>query len=290
MRLIITDSGLGGLSICAGLMRYLKNNPSDRQFDIKYINAVPATHDGYNTMNSREEKISIFDQFLHSVSKRYQPDKIYIACNSLSVIVNETSFYNENRYPVDGIVSTGIDQILINRSNNHETGTIILATETTINEGTYERLLLAAGMDRSMIASQSCPNLANTISNNPEGDRVKKLIEKYLIQAFRKFDQSHSSYLVYLGCTHYGYRTDIFIQVLEELNLSYKIINPNQYAIQKLVDMPSESVSTSEPKVEFISQYQVPENEIKTLNNFLSPISEETASALLNQIVIPDLF
>ncbi len=65
MNLVITDSGLGGLSVCAQLMSLLKESagsgnsvyPADR-LKISYINAVPSNERGYNSMSGKAEQLT----------------------------------------------------------------------------------------------------------------------------------------------------------------------------------------------------------------------------------------
>ena len=58
MNLVITDSGLGGLSVFAQLMRFLKDRASSGNsanlvdnLNITYVNAVPSNERGYNSMS-----------------------------------------------------------------------------------------------------------------------------------------------------------------------------------------------------------------------------------------------
>ena len=76
MNLVITDSGLGGLSVCAQLMALLKERASFRNpanhvdgLKISYINAVPANERGYNSMLGKTEQISTFEKILLNTKK-----------------------------------------------------------------------------------------------------------------------------------------------------------------------------------------------------------------------------
>ncbi|GIT04036.1 MAG: hypothetical protein CM1200mP28_12950 [Deltaproteobacteria bacterium] len=51
---------------------------------------------------------------------------------------------------------------------------IIMATPTTVNNNSFQRELLNNGIAKNQIVAQSCPNLANEISNDPEGSKVGK--------------------------------------------------------------------------------------------------------------------
>jgi len=76
MNLVITDSGLGGLSVCAKLMALLKENAGSGNsanpvdgLKISYINAVPANERGYNSMSGKAEQISTFEKILRNTKK-----------------------------------------------------------------------------------------------------------------------------------------------------------------------------------------------------------------------------
>ena len=73
MKLVITDSGLGGLSVCAKLLQLLSdppgenypNNPAD-DLQITYINAVPSNNRGYNSMSGKAEQLKTFEIILRT--------------------------------------------------------------------------------------------------------------------------------------------------------------------------------------------------------------------------------
>lgn len=293
MRLIITDSGLGGLSVCAYLIKHLRTLPQSENYDIKYINAVPEDNYGYNLMASRDEKVITFNHFLTSVNKIYDPDAIFIACNSLSVIFSATTFAKQNNTTVHGIVETGVEMLLKAYTKQLHTGIIIMASDTTVEEQTYSRRLMDSKIPGDHIVSQACTNLANTISNDPDGKIVKEMIRLNVDEALNKFYSPMNHYLVYLGCTHYGYRRNIFNEILCKYDISFELIIPNEYVLPKLINMEKikgENTNTGEISLEFITRYPIPVREINSLTGFLSPISPETACALQNYVLIKDLF
>ncbi|MBT4713599.1 MAG: hypothetical protein HOB84_02360, partial [Candidatus Marinimicrobia bacterium] len=61
MRWMITDSGLGGLSVCAGLEKALSLNDKGRGIELLYVNATPDDRIGYNSLNTQQERIDLFD-------------------------------------------------------------------------------------------------------------------------------------------------------------------------------------------------------------------------------------
>ncbi len=94
MHLVITDSGLGGLSVCAKLMFLLKeagfteSNCYGINLRITYINASPSNDLGYNDMSDLVEQNYTFKKILKNIEKKYSPDLIFIACGTLSGLLN----------------------------------------------------------------------------------------------------------------------------------------------------------------------------------------------------------
>lgn len=292
MKILLTDSGLGGLSICANIIQNIKRMdafPYDT-IEIKYVNAVPKMYDGFNLIKPYSKQVSMFNQFLNNVSNKYSPDSIFIVCNSLSAIYPKTEFKKTSSLNVEGIIQVGID--LLNKEHNTHDGIIILGAETTIKENIYQKELVKLGIPVENIISQVCPNLANTISNDETGEQVYKLIDKYLSKALSKMHDSIEKILVYLGCTHFGYRKDLFEKYLKEKGIRYFIINPNESFFKRIIPKESNSskYDVTEPSVGFISHYPIPNQEIQTIANFLKDISPETVFALQNYTVDDELY
>jgi glutamate racemase len=293
MKIILTDSGLGGLSICANVVKKIKSISTNNDIEILYINAVPRTRDGFNVISSIDEQVKMFNNFLNNISNLYKPHAIYVACNSLSALLHKTEFYRSKYISISGIKDIGVAYIVSSFKKNSNSKIIILGAETTIRENIYHRELNRKGIPEDRIISQSCPELANTISNDPKGDKVYELIEKYLFKTLKKINSSTDKIIVYLGCTHYGYRTELFKKYLDKNGINYMLINPNiKYSKLIISNMQIEEskVSNIEPKVSFITHYPIPQNEINTLTQYLNNISLETVRAFQNFIVEDSLY
>ncbi|MCA9735964.1 aspartate/glutamate racemase family protein, partial [candidate division KSB1 bacterium] len=201
MHLLITDSGVGGLSVCAYIERFLRTHHIDEPVELTYVNASPENDFGYNAMSSREEKVANFDRFLHIVEQTYEPDMIYIACNTLSVLFSDTGFSQNQSVPVRGIVETGVNRLLYELQQVRGATTIIFGTVTTIAEQTYLKRLQKEGIDGSRIISQACPSLADTISEDREGSLAWNKIIAYVGEAVDNSQEKCDHYLAYLACT-----------------------------------------------------------------------------------------
>ncbi len=97
MHVLITDSGVGGLSVCAYAERFVRTHGFREPVRLTFANAAPENDYGYNSMPSRAEKLRTFDRFLRNVTQRFAPDSIYVACNTLSVLLPDTPYFATRR-------------------------------------------------------------------------------------------------------------------------------------------------------------------------------------------------
>ncbi|HET7711822.1 MAG TPA: hypothetical protein VFL80_07820, partial [Thermoanaerobaculia bacterium] len=186
MHILITDSGVGGLSVVAYAERYVRSEGSTEPVRLTFANAAPENDYGYNSMPSREAKIETFDRFLRNVTERFTPDSIYVACNTLSVLLPDTPYFAEAPVPVKGIVETGVHLLVAELEADPRAMAIIFGTQTTIDAGTYPRRLEEEGIAPSRIISQACPGLADTISEDREGTKTRAEIARWVGEAVEK--------------------------------------------------------------------------------------------------------
>lgn len=289
MRWMITDSGLGGLSVCAGLEKALSLNDKGNGIELLYVNATPDDRIGYNSLKSQQERIDLFDNFLKAVYSRYTPDEIAIACNTLSVIYDETDFAAQARVDVKGIVDAGVSLCNASLAGHPDHKLIIFATETTTEADTYPRLI---STDSSVVSAQECPELAHSISNDASGEACKTLLKNYVSEALERFDSKPYSVFAFLGCTHYGYQAEIFKNLLDEQGCASQILNPNDLLVEQLVSIRPVNISLEDSplSIRFVSRYAIPQTEIDSMESYLKDSAPLTLAALNNQIVVPDLF
>ncbi|MBW3671879.1 MAG: hypothetical protein KY432_09435, partial [Acidobacteria bacterium] len=156
MHVLISDSGVGGLSVCAYAERFLRTGAcADDPVRLTFANAAPENDYGYNAMSSREEKLSTFDRFLRNVTERYAPDSIYVACNTLSVLLPDVPFVRTARMPVRGILETAIDQLIRRFQSDSDKMIVIFGTPTTIEAGTGAAALASTAIVRTASFSKA---------------------------------------------------------------------------------------------------------------------------------------
>jgi glutamate racemase len=288
MHILITDSGVGGLSVVAYAERFVRTHGFREPVRLTFANAAPENDYGYNSMPTREEKLQTFDRFLRNVTRRFAPDSIYVACNTLSVLLPDTPYVAEAAIPVKGIVETGVGLVLNALEADPASAAIIFGTQTTIDAGTYPRLLQERGVRASRIISQACPGLADTISEDREGSRTASEIRHWVRTALAKTQCPGAPFVACLACTHYGYRREHFSAAFEEDGVTAKVVNPNESAVDDLFG--TASGEHHEVEVEFVTRYAIPEATVEALTFFLNDISPRTVAAMRKFVHLPDLF
>lgn len=235
MHILITDSGVGGLSVCAYLERHLRTHGTAEPVRLTFVNASPSNEAGYNAMGSRQEKLDYFDRFLQRVSDKYSPNLIYVACNTLSVLLADTGFARSATIPVRGIVDAGGERLLRELQQSPSVHAVIFATVTTIAEQAYPKLLQQHGIAPGRIISQACPNLADVISEDRQGALAQERIDHFVQAALGQTVGTAQACLAYMGCTHYGYRKVLFQSAFEKLGVAVKVLNPNELVLDDLL-------------------------------------------------------
>jgi glutamate racemase len=289
MHILITDSGVGGLSVVAYAERFVRMHGLGEPVRLTFANAAPANDYGYNSMPSREEKLATFDRFLRNVTERFAPDSIYVACNTLSVLLPDAPYFENAPIPVKGIVETGAGLLLRALEMDPRSVAMIFGTQTTIDAGTYPRLLAERGVEPSRIVSQACPGLADTISEDREGTKTRAEIRGWVGAAIAKMQHAGTPVVACLACTHYGYRKDLFAAAFAEAGIDAMVVNPNECAVDDIFGQQPEGPNHN-AEVMFVTRYAIPDATVEALTYFLSEISPRTVAAMQDFEHLPELF
>ena len=289
MHILITDSGVGGLSVVAYAERFVRTHGLGEPVRLTFANAAPANDYGYNSMPTRGEKLATFDRFLRNVAERFAPDSIYVACNTLSVLLPDTPWLADAPIPIQGIVETGAGLLLRALEADPTSVAMIFGTQTTIDSGIYPRLLVERGVEPSRIVSQACPGLADTISEDREGTKTRAEIRGWVAAAIGKMQHAGAPVVACLACTHYGYRKELFASAFEEAGVRAVVLNPNERAVDDIFPRPTDGPHR-DAEVRFVTRYAIPDATVEALTYFLEPISPRTVAAMRNSEHLPDLF
>lgn len=289
MRIGITDSGVGGLSVCAEVEARLRQSPAGEDIEIIYLNAAIEDDYSYNSMPDRQTKLQTFDRFLVSVREKYQPDLLFIACNTLSVLFQDSYFDHHRHIPIEGIVGSGTREMLTAFAHDSDVSFIIFATPTTIEEGVYSKALREHGVPASRVIEQACPGLPDAISNDGSGLLASQLLRKYVPAALEQFDNTPSNVVAFLGCTHYGYQADQFKKSLQAFVPNAQVLNPNRGAVDTIFSRFQTEPGHGSITVEFITRYAIPDVVIKSLSAYIGEMAPKTLSALKGFTHLPGL-
>jgi len=290
--ILVTDSGLGGLSVAAYLEQLFREKPVVPQVEIIFVNALYESGYGYNSMKSTAEKVTVFNTALQAFNARFKPDMILIACNTLSVIYPYTDFAKSGTKPtVFSIVDDGVT-LMQEYLQQHPTGAVIITgTPTTVGQNTHREKLLAAGFDSTRIVTQAFPTLESEIQDDPNSDMVQSLIEMYASECVDACPENADKFGVALFCTHYSYSIGYFQRIFSDLlNRPVTILNPNQGMAQTVFARFGGNVKKSVVKLEVISRVPISEGKRQNIGVLLAKTSPALTEALHDYQYDPDLF
>jgi glutamate racemase len=291
LSLVIADSGMGGLSICADIVNGLQARRSYRSVSLTYFNAWPERDRGYNLLPGMAERIRVFDRALGAMH-RFQPDRILLACNTLSALYTQTPFSKQAPVPVVGIIDFGVDLIYAHLSARAESRVIILGTPTTIEADTHRKRLVERGIPAERIICQPCDRLAGEIEKEPEGATVRAMVESCIRQAAERVPDRRRPVAAALCCTHYGYSERIFEAAMQaSFEGPVTILNPNRAMSEALLaDLAPQREEDIRIDLEVVSRIVWSDEKIEAIARLLEAESPLTASALRQYRHDPDLF
>lgn len=290
VHLVITDSGLGGLSTCASLERALRDAPHGG-IDITYVNAWPQQGQGYNDLPDPAARARVFDRALTAIAG-LRPDLIVIACNTLSILYDLTAFRTTATVPVEGIIDAGVELFREALGAEPSSSIVLLGTRTTIESGVHRRRLLDLGLATNRVAAVSCHGLATAIERGPDSAATNELIERCAEQAgsFTAGDPLFAG----LCCTHYAMVADRIGEALARA--TGRLVGPLDPADRLVREiLPSltsggSAAARGATQVRVISKVALDEGQREGVSNLIEAASPATAAALRNYESIPELF
>ncbi len=201
----IFDSGVGGLSVFAELIKLLPNE--------NYLYFGDTKNLPYGD-KSKEELIKICSEIFNFFEEN-NVKAVVMACNTTSATVyNELKDkYSFKIYPVVQSVSK---QIAL--KNYSSVG--VFATQATINTHAYKNEIQKYN-PHCRVYETACPKWVNIVENSLQNDKenienIKFYVESMLLNKVEK---------IILGCTHYPY----LLKTLSKFAPSNMFINPAKY-------------------------------------------------------------
>ena len=134
---------------------------------------------------------------------------LVVACNTASAVAMPALIAEFAPLPVMGVVEAGAEAAVAASKNGH---IAVLATESTVNGGAYERAILARRAD-SRVYSQACSLFVALAEEGwVQGPLVKSVVKEYLYPLLREKRREGLDCLV-LGCTHFPLLKDTIADV-----------------------------------------------------------------------------
>ena len=180
----VFDSGIGGLTVVAEIMRALPNERVVYVGDtarVPYGPKSPATVLRY----SRQITAWLLEQHVKA---------IVIACNTATAHALE-SLQRETEVPVIGVVQPGA-RAAVAATRSRRIG--VIGTTGTINSGAYARALSALA-PTSTVSSIACPLFVPLVEEGWVNHPATRLIAETYLAPMRAADVD----TLVLGCTHY---------------------------------------------------------------------------------------
>jgi glutamate racemase len=292
VNILVTDSGLGGVSVAADVYERFINSGVFENINITFFNAQPHIKSGYNSMETTEQKVQVFENALNAMQENFAPDLILIACNTLSVIYPLTPFSNYTEIPVIGIVETGVDLIQNELEQDSTAKVLIFATKTTIEKNTHKNMLIDRGIEENRIITEACPKLAGAIERGTHSEETLGLVNQYVSEALSKTPDNINPLYVSFNCTHYGYINDVFEAKFKEKNRpAYKLLDPNPKMGDFIFnDKYLHRYENTDVSIKVVSQPELNVERIESIGNLIEQISPKTASAMREYEFTPELF
>jgi len=291
VHLVITDSGLGGLSVCAGIEHALREAVSRPTVRITYVNAWPEEGRGYNDLPDMVSRARAFDRALAAMDA-LRPDLIIIACNTLSIVYELTAHRTRAAVPVEGIVDAGVVLFAAALAESPEAALVLLGTKTTIASGAHRTRLVERGIDASRVGAASCHGLATAIERGPASDATAALIATCARGAAAAGPPGEPLFAA-LCCTHYGLVAGRLVAALREAaGRRVEALDPNRSLVEAVTRRILGGAPAGQGTIalEMLSKVEIPREMRLGFAAVIAPLSRPTASALEACTHVPDLF
>lgn len=298
MHLVITDSGLGGLSVCAGIEQRWRAVTSTQALRITYVNAWPEEGRGYNDLPDVAARAAVFDRVLQRLDE-FSPDRILIACNTLSILHSSTERYRRGSGAVvQGIIDAGLDLFARALRDDASAGIVLVGTRTTIDSAVHRDGLVQRGTDAARIGWASCHGLATAIENGLDTVQTEAAVQSCMERAAAA---APSTARLFLGlcCTHYGMARERLVAALRQrARVDVIALDPNAQLVDDFVGELAKGASAAGGKagtqtsvsIWVVSKVTLPANKRANVASVLEPASPATARALRDYVHDPGLF
>ncbi len=290
--IVVTDSGLGGLSVVADLVARLPESGIARSARVVFVNALLDDAIGYNDLKDEADKVRVFDAALAAMESRYRPDLVLVACNTLSVFYEKTEHARKGSTETVSIVPMGAELIERTMKETPDATALIFATKGTIDSGAHRRLLLGNGVSDARIVGQPCPKLTGAIERGAHSEETAGRIRGFVEEAIGRLPEKKGPLVVSLNCTHFGYARPIWEETFEKLGYpGVKVLDPNSLMTDLVLrEGGTKHYPETKVTVEVVSKTPITPEVKAALGALLRTTSPATADALEKYTHAADLF
>lgn len=223
-RIIVCDSGLGGLNIAA---RFFTERPEAEPCELFYFNVYPEVGKGFNDLPSDEAREEVFRDVLRSM-ERYSPDQCVIACNTLSIVNERLRRTYRPAFPVAGIADAATDAMSEALGADGGSSLLILGTLTTVGSDLYAERLRQRGFSPERIRSLACPGLATLLESGPAAPAAEAFIAGAAEKARGLFGRKPERLLLGLCCTHFSFAAPLWEKEFSRVfGNGVRLVDPN---------------------------------------------------------------
>ena len=224
-RVIVCDSGLGGLNIAGRFFE--KDVAAAQKCELIYFNAYPSPVCGFNKLASEREQEEVFRDVFEGM-KKFSPDLCLIGCNTLSIVYERLKKWYTPPFEVAGIINAAVDGMFEKLQANPESSMLILGTKSTVESGVYAQKLIEKGIAAERIKGLGCPGLATLLESDPASAAVQKDIADYAEKAAELFENEPQKLFCSLCCTHFGFALPVWEREFRRVFRNFAgTVNPN---------------------------------------------------------------
>ncbi|MCL2855918.1 MAG: glutamate racemase [Defluviitaleaceae bacterium] len=210
----IFDSGVGGLTVVREIMTTLPHQPL-----VYFGDCFRAPYGDRN-----DEELMEFSRRIVRFLLSKDVGAVVVACGTISArIFEQVRAFVPPNIPVYGMLAAGV-QAVVETSKNGKIG--VIATEGTVNSGTFEHSIVAARPDAT-VKSVACPLFVPLVEEGWVDNEVADLTAQIYM---RELEDSGIDALL-LGCTHYPLLSPSIAKALPQ---GVTLVNPAGYVAQAL--------------------------------------------------------
>lgn len=276
-RIIVCDSGLGGLNIAG---RFFKENTASEKCELIYFNAYPSPVCGFNKLASEREQEEVFRDVFEGM-KKFSPDLCLIACNTLSIVYERLKKWYTPDFEVIGIIDAAVRGMFDIMQQNPGSSMLILGTKSTVESGVYAEKLIEKGIAPERIRGLGCPGLATLLESDPTSKKVQSDIAEYAAESKKLFGSDEQKIFCALCCTHFGFAKQFWEREFSRNFSNFAgLVNPN--------DLLGTGFAAANFK--YCSKIDFFEGARESMSNYFAPIAPQIARALQTAVYDDELF